>query len=73
MLTGKAMERKLTNLSEIINNDVSCENKDHRKPYNSIFCCCRKSHIGRHLRWHCQPPSPVSIAAFECMMLQLGI
>ena len=37
MLAVKAMERKLTNLSEIIDNDVSCENKDHRKPYGSIF------------------------------------
>ena len=39
MLAGLAMQGKLINLSEIINNDVSCENKDHRhrKPYNSNF------------------------------------
>ena len=31
------MQSKLINLSEIINNDVSCENKNHRhrKPYDS--------------------------------------
>ena len=35
MLAGKAMQSKLIILSEIINNDVSCENTDHRhrKPY----------------------------------------
>ena len=39
MLAGQAMQSKLINLSEIINNDVSCENKDHRhrKPYDGIF------------------------------------
>ena len=39
MLAGKAMQSKLINLSEIINNNVSCENKDHRhrKPYNGNF------------------------------------
>ena len=33
------MQSKLINLSEIINNDLSCENKDHRhrKPYGSNF------------------------------------
>ena len=33
------MQSKLINLPEIINNDVSCENKDHRhrKPYSSNF------------------------------------
>ena len=34
MLAGKAMQSKLINLSEIINNNISLENKDHihRKP-----------------------------------------
>ena len=33
------MQSKLINLSEIINNDISCENKDHkhRKPYGHNF------------------------------------
>ena len=33
------MQSKLINLSEIIDNDVSCENKEHRhrKPYDGIF------------------------------------
>ena len=33
------MQSKLINLSEIINNDASCENKDHRhrKPYDDNF------------------------------------
>ena len=30
MLAGQAMQSKLINLPGIINNDVSCENKDHR-------------------------------------------
>ena len=36
MFAGKAMQSKLINLSEIIKNDVSCENKDHgyRKSYD---------------------------------------
>ena len=36
MLADYAMQSKLVNLSEIINNDVSCENKDHKhiKPYD---------------------------------------
>ena len=29
------MQSKLINLSEIISSDVSCENKDHRKLYDS--------------------------------------
>ena len=39
MLAGKAMQSKLIILSEIINNDVSCENTDHRhrKPYEDFF------------------------------------
>ena len=39
MLAGLAMQSKVINLSEIINNDVGCENKNHihRKPYNSNF------------------------------------
>ena len=39
MLAGYAMQSKLINLSEIISNDVSCENKDHRhrKPYDGNF------------------------------------
>ena len=33
------MQSELINLSEIINNDISCENKDHRyrKPYDGNF------------------------------------
>ena len=31
MLPGQAIQSKLINLSEIINNDVTCENKDHRQ------------------------------------------
>ena len=33
------MQSKLINQSETINNDVSCENKDHRhrKPYDDNF------------------------------------
>ena len=31
------MQSKLINLSEIINNDVSCENKDHRLSYTNSF------------------------------------
>ena len=31
MLAGYAMQSKLINLSEIINNNVSCKNKDHRQ------------------------------------------
>ena len=39
MFTGSSMQSKLINLSEIINNDVSCEKKDHRhrKPYDGNF------------------------------------
>ena len=39
MLDVEAMQSKLIYLSEKINNDVSCENIDHRhrKPYNSNF------------------------------------
>ena len=39
MLAGQAMQSELINLSEIINNDISCENKDHRyrKPYDGNF------------------------------------
>ena len=39
MSASQAMQSKLINLSEIINNDVSCENKDyrHRKPYDGNF------------------------------------
>ena len=39
MLAGQAMQSKLINLSEIINSDVSCGNKDHkhRKPYDGNF------------------------------------
>ena len=39
MLAGQAMQSKIINLSKIIKNDVSCENKDHRhrKPYDAIF------------------------------------
>ena len=38
MLSGQAMQSKLINLSEIIN-DASCENKDHRhrRPYIGNF------------------------------------
>ena len=41
------MQSKLINLLEIINNDVSCENKDHRhrKPYDGNFFYRRKSCI----------------------------
>ena len=31
MFAGQAMQSKLINLSGIINNDASCENKDHRQ------------------------------------------
>ena len=39
MLAGSAMQSKLINLSKMINNDVSCENKDHRhrKPHDGNF------------------------------------
>ena len=39
MLAGQVMQSNLINLSEIINNDVSCENKlhRHRKPYGGNF------------------------------------
>ena len=39
MLVGQAMKSKLIDLSEIINTDLSCENKDHRhrKPYDGSF------------------------------------
>ena len=39
MLAGQAMQSKLINPSEIINNGLSCENKDHRhrKLYDGIF------------------------------------
>ena len=39
ILAVSAMQSKLINLSEIINNDVSCENKDHRhrKPCSGNF------------------------------------
>ena len=30
MSPGLAMQSKLINLSEIVNDDISCENKDHR-------------------------------------------
>ena len=39
MLAGQAMQSKKINFLELINNDVSCENKDHRhtKPYSNNF------------------------------------
>ena len=57
------MQSKLINLSEIINNDVSCENKDHRqKTLRRHFFGRRKSHIRRHLRRHYRLPPPIPMA-----------
>ena len=64
MLAGEALQRKLINLSEIINNDISCENKDHRyrKHYKGNFFCHRISLIGRHLPRHCLLPPSIPMA-----------
>ena len=50
MLAGQAMQIKLVNHLEIINNDVICESKDHkyRKPYLGNFFA-----VGWNLQWHC--------------------
>ena len=41
-------------LSEIINNDISCENKDHRhrKSYDGIFLAIVNPTLDRNLRQH---------------------
>ena len=46
------MQSKLINLSEIINNDVSCENESHR--HGSL--------IGWRLRRHCRMPALIPMA-----------
>ena len=47
------MQSKLINLSEITDNDVSCEIKDQKALQRQLFYDC-KSHIGQHLQQHFQ-------------------
>ena len=69
------MQSKLINLSDIIiNNDVSCENKDQqqKKTFQQQFFCYHKSDMGQHLGQHCQLPPPIPMAAIPIKQAKKG-
>ena len=73
MLAVQAMQSKLMNLSEMINNNVSYKHKDQtQKTLRRQFSCRRKSNIGRHLRQHCRLPPPIPMAASDCLPRDAG-